>query len=129
MRPKSTRRQFIEKSSVAVAAAVVSAPALGAQAKKGVLVLIEARAAAGKREELQAFLLGNMHEIVAADGCQSVRFHVNNADPNVLLVVEYWDARASYEKYLAWRYQKGDHARMISMMDGEVNVRMFDILA
>jgi quinol monooxygenase YgiN len=129
MRPKSTRRQFIEKSSVAVAAAVVSAPTLGAQAKKGVLVLIEAKAAPGKRAELQAFLLGNMHEIVAAEGNQSVRFHANNADPNVLLFVEYWDARASYEKYLAWRYQKGDHARMISMMDGEVNVRMFDILA
>jgi quinol monooxygenase YgiN len=83
----------------------------------------------GKREELRAFLLGNMHEILAAEGCQSVRFHANAEDPNVLLFVEYWDARASYDKYLAWRFQRGDHARMISMMNGEVSVRTFDVLA
>jgi quinol monooxygenase YgiN len=94
-----------------------------------VLVLVEARAASGKRDELRDFLISNMHEIKAASGCESVRFHVNADDSNVLLFAKYWDSRESYKTYLAWRYQRGDHARMVSMMDGEVNVRVFDILA
>ena len=129
MPTKPTRREFIQSSTVAVTATMATAGTLSAQTKKGVLVLIEAKAASGRREELRSFLLGNMHEIVAAEGCQSARCHEKSDDPNVLLFVEYWDTRASYEKYLAWRYQRGDHARMASMMDGEVSVRFYDVIA
>jgi len=94
-----------------------------------VLVLVEAKAKPDQRSGLSKFLLGNMHEIAEAQGCESVRFHENQDDQNILLFVEYWDERASYERYLAWRYERGDHARMVSMMDGEVSVRIFDILA
>ncbi|HEU0073154.1 MAG TPA: antibiotic biosynthesis monooxygenase [Dehalococcoidia bacterium] len=94
-----------------------------------VLVLIEARAKPEMRDELRAFLQGNMHEISSSPGNESVAFHSQFDDPNVLLFVEYWDNRESYDKYLAWRYERGDHARMVAMMDGEVSVRVFDILA
>jgi quinol monooxygenase YgiN len=126
---KSTRRAFVRSTGAALTAVLATSHTVRAQANQGVLVIIEATAAPGKRDELRAFLLGNMHEILAAEGCQSVRFHASADDPNVLLFVEYWDARASYDKYLAWRYERGDHARMIAMMTGEVSVRTFDVLA
>ena len=94
-----------------------------------VLVLVEVKVNPGRREELRTLLQGNMHEITAAEGCEGVRIHANLEDPNILLFVEYWNTRTSYEKYRAWRYQRGDHARMVSMMDGEVSVRVFEILA
>lgn len=123
------RRAFIQATGAAATAAMVTTANLSAQPKPSVLILVEAKAAAGKREELKALLLGNMHEIVEADGCQSVRFHISGDDPDVLLFVEYWDTRASYDKYLAWRYAKGDHARMVALMDGEVSVRAFEAVA
>jgi quinol monooxygenase YgiN len=92
-------------------------------------VIVEAKAKPESRDDLRSFLQGNMHEIADAAGCEGVRFHQSIDDPNILLFVEYWDARESYQKYLAWRYERGDHARMVSMMDGEVSVRVFEILS
>ena len=40
-------------------------------------------------------------------GCRSVNIYRNDEDPNKIILLEEWDSRQDYEKYLAWRNEDG----------------------
>jgi quinol monooxygenase YgiN len=50
----------------------------------------------------------------------------NQEDPEVVLIVEQWDSRQHYERYLAWRAERGDMEIFGAMMAGPPNIRFFD---
>jgi quinol monooxygenase YgiN len=41
-------------------------------------------------------------------GCRSVRIMKNKTDPNQLIFIEEWDSEADYQKYIAWRTERGE---------------------
>lgn len=45
-------------------------------------------------------------------------------DPATLLFIEHWDSAAAYDKYVAWRTERGEMDAMLDQMTGppEINV-------
>ena len=62
----------------------------------------------------------------AYDGCQGVTVHTNLDAPDDVALVEYWDSRAHYEKYVAWRAETGVLGQIVSLLAGEPSIRYFE---
>jgi quinol monooxygenase YgiN len=62
------------------------------------------------------------------DGCIGLYLVKNQDDPQNFVIIEQWDTRAQYEKYLAWRTERGDIDALVGMIDGEPSIRFFDYL-
>jgi quinol monooxygenase YgiN len=60
------------------------------------------------------------------DGCIDVYPAKNLDDSQNFVVVETWESREKYEKYFAWRTERGEIEMMESMMEGELSLRFFD---
>jgi len=43
------------------------------------------------------------------------------------MFIERWTSRERYEKYRAWRAERGDHATLASMLVGPLMVRVFEV--
>jgi quinol monooxygenase YgiN len=52
----------------------------------------------------------------AFKGCRSVNCYRNNDDPNKIILIEEWDSKADYEKYLAWRASQNPDRNVADMM-------------
>jgi quinol monooxygenase YgiN len=50
----------------------------------------------------------------------------NQDDPTELMIVEQWDSRAAYEKYLGWRTERGDMEAVAAMVAAEPKIRFYD---
>ncbi len=62
----------------------------------------------------------------AYDGCKNIDVVENQENPGNLVLVESWESRAKYEKYLAWRVETGALEKMAAMCAGEPSIRYFD---
>ncbi len=60
------------------------------------------------------------------EGCIEVYPTRNMDDPQVWLVVENWTSREAYEKYFAWRVERGDIDNLGTMLEGEPSLRYFN---
>jgi quinol monooxygenase YgiN len=58
-------------------------------------------------EQISAGFAEALKDTRAFDGCRSVNIYKNDEDPNKILLLEEWDSREHYEKYLAWRNKDG----------------------
>ena len=62
------------------------------------------------------------------DGCIDLWASQNQDDPQNFIIVERWESREKYEKYFAWRTERGDIDNLGSMLEGEPSLRYFDAL-
>jgi quinol monooxygenase YgiN len=62
----------------------------------------------------------------AYDGFVTLHMAQNQDNPAELMIVEQWDTRAAYEKYLAWRGERGDMNALGAMLAGEPRIRFFN---
>lgn len=92
----------------------------------GCQVILELRAAPGRAEDIRAWLKGVLHETRSFEGCVTLHAVQNQEDPDIIVLVEQWDTRQHYERYLAWRVARGDMARFSGMMAGPPIIRFFD---
>ncbi|MGD9603268.1 MAG: putative quinol monooxygenase [Gammaproteobacteria bacterium] len=60
------------------------------------------------------------------DGCVSLVVVQNQDDPTSFMLVEQWDSRAKYEKYLAWRTETGVVDELVALMEGPPSFRFFN---
>ncbi len=68
-----------------------------------VKVIFEVKAKPGTGVELVAFFRSILPDTRAHDGCISVVTLQNSDDADDVVVVEAWESRRQYEKYLAWQ--------------------------
>lgn len=54
----------------------------------------------------QQFVAG-LPETRSFPGCRSVDVYKNGDDPNKIILIEEWDSREDYGKYIAWRNRDG----------------------
>ena len=70
-----------------------------------------------------------MREILADtrafDGCEGISVHRNQDDEAGILLIEHWDTRPQYEKYLKWREDNGTLAKIVALLEGAPSVRFF----
>ena len=43
-----------------------------------------------------------------------------------MVAVEDWNSRQHYEKYLAWRTERGDLDKLVGWIQGDPSIRYFD---
>ena len=91
-----------------------------------VLVLLEAKAKADAVDSLKDFLRPRLPQTRDFDGCQGIKIYLDPGDGRTFVFVEYWDSKAHYERYLAWREETGELAQLFSMLEGEPSIRYFD---
>lgn len=90
-----------------------------------VLVLLEMNAKSGSAADITNWLRDGLHHTRGFDGCNSITFHSNQDDPNNMVIVEDWDSRQQYEKYLAWRVERGDIEKLMGWLVGEPSIRYY----
>ncbi len=77
-------------------------------------------------EQARAWFRANLPDTRAYAGCVNLHIAQNQDDPNELMIVELWDTRAAYEKYLGWRSERGDLNILGPMLAGEPKIRYFN---
>jgi len=93
-----------------------------------VSVLIELRVRPESIDAMKAWLKDGLPDTRAAEGCEGLTVYTNLDDRSNLVLVEHWNSKQQYEKYRAWRAEKGDHARLVGMLSGNLSVRCFEIV-
>ena len=63
----------------------------------------------------------------AFGGCEGLQLLVDADDSSRIIVFERWDARESYEKYLAWRDSSGTGDELGPMLVGPPTIRYYEI--
>ena len=63
----------------------------------------------------------------AYKGCQGIVAYQNQDEGRNFVLVEQWDSRADYEKYVAWRTETGTLTRLVALCEGEPNIQFFDV--
>lgn len=88
-------------------------------------VILEVRAKAGTGSDVHGALKEILPDTRAYDGCHGVDVFRNDDDADVIVVVEQWESRPHYEKYLAWRMETGLLAQLAEALDGDPSIRYF----
>ena len=91
-----------------------------------VLVLFELNAKPENVIDLTNWLRDGLHHTRGFDGCNGISIHRDQENPNNMVFVEDWDSREQYDKYLAWRAERGDVETLTGWMIGEPSIRSFD---
>ena len=89
-------------------------------------VILEIKVKPESVEPARAWFRGLLPDTRAFDGCVTLHISQNQDDPTELMIVEQWDTRAAYEKYLAWRSERGDLNALGAMLIGEPKIRFFN---
>ena len=91
-----------------------------------VLVLVEVSLKPEKVNDFMNLVVNELHHSRGFDGCNGITVHKNQDDSNNVVVVEDWDSRQHYEKYLAWRTERGDVEKLAAFLAGEPSTRYYD---
>ena len=90
-----------------------------------VRVIPEVRAKPGTGDEVVAFFGSILPETRAYEGCTSVDTLQNADDADNVVVVEVWESREQYEKYLAWQRERGVSDRLKQALAEPPSIRHF----
>ncbi len=91
-----------------------------------VLVLLEAQVKPEDISDMKSFMAEILPNTRAYDGCQRIDTYVNTEDTGSVVMVEHWESRAHYEKYLAWRTETGVMDKIGTMLAGPPSIRYFE---
>jgi quinol monooxygenase YgiN len=93
----------------------------------GTLVILEGIAKPECVRELGDFLKRVFPDTRSYDGCQDITAYLNE-DSKAIVMVEHWNSKDHYRKYLAWRKQTGVFADLRAMLHDEPTIRFFDAI-
>ncbi|PCH60501.1 MAG: antibiotic biosynthesis monooxygenase [SAR86 cluster bacterium] len=91
-------------------------------------VLLEVNAKPECLEELKSTFENILPDTRNYDGCVEVRVVGNQDDVLNLILVETWQSRQHYEKYLAWRQETGALEALGALLSQPPRIRYYDDL-
>jgi len=91
-----------------------------------VTVLLELQSQSENLEELKSFFKNMLPDTRAYEGCQGVNVIGNQDDSCNLVLVEKWDSRQHYEKYLGWRTETGALEVLSALLAQPPSIRYYD---
>ena len=94
--------------------------------KMSVMVLLETRIKSKEISNMKSYLDEILPDTRAYDGCQSLDVYFNTDDTGNMVMVEFWDSRAHYEKYLNWRTETGVLDKVGAMFSEPPIIRYYD---
>ena len=90
-------------------------------------VILEVKAKPGTGNDVVATFKSILGDTRAYDGCQGVDVYQSSDEPEVVILVEKWDSRGQYEKYLGWRQETGFVDQLVAALDGPPSIRYFEL--
>lgn len=91
-----------------------------------VIITLEVTAKAGQEDALRTLFNETLPDTRKFEGCISVEAHSENSHPGNIFLFEEWASNSAYEKYLAWRGERGDLDKLMDLIQGEPVIRFFD---
>ena len=85
-------------------------------------VILEIKVKPESVDAARAWFRSVLPDTRAYAGFVTLHITQNQDDPTDLMIVEQWDTRAAYEKYLAWRGERGDMNALGAMLAGEPKI-------
>jgi quinol monooxygenase YgiN len=91
-----------------------------------VLVIVELTARPDRAAEFVPLLAAQLPDTRGFDGCEVCNVYVDQDDPTRFSIVETFTSRAHYERYFAWRGERGDLDALGGLLAGPPAVRFLD---
>jgi quinol monooxygenase YgiN len=91
-----------------------------------IMVLLEGKAKDERVDNLKEVLPKLFLDTRAYEGCRGITAYINRDDGRTVVFVEYWETKAHYERYLAWRTETGVIADLVGMLETPPRIRYFD---
>ena len=89
-------------------------------------VLLELKVKPGTGDKVIATMKSILPDTRSYDGNIGVDVIRNQDDQDVLVLVEEWESKATYEKYLAWRTETGTIDTLMEVVAEPPSIRYFD---
>ncbi len=89
-------------------------------------VLLEINAKPDQLDTIKKTFKEILGDTRAYDGCIAVEVRQNQDDANNLVLIENWQSRAHYEKYLAWRTETGALEALGALVSSPPSIRYYD---
>ena len=90
-----------------------------------IIVLLEGEVKDGAADTLETILTNIFPDTRSYDGCRGITAGFDSKRKTVILV-EYWDTQAHYDKYLSWRKETGVLDELLEQLEGGPSIRYFD---
>ena len=90
-------------------------------------VMLEVKTKSGLGNEIVANLKEILPDTRSYDGCLSLNVYQNQDDADTVVIVSQWESKDKYETYLNWRMETGVFAKLTEALEGEPNLRYFDL--
>jgi len=90
-------------------------------------VILEITAKNGSAEDVMTMLQMCLPDTRSYDGCGDVTVNFNK-DTLTFVLVEYWESKSHYERYLAWRKETGVFGDLVSLLETEPSIRYFEVI-
>ena len=91
-------------------------------------VILEVQVKQGSEAAAMKYFRDALPDTRSYAGCRHIDMAENTEKPGNLLLVEEWDSRPHYEKYLAWRTETGFVATLGGMLAGPPSIRYFELV-
>jgi len=89
------------------------------------MVTVIVEATAKNNDEFDALMRSILGDTRAFDGCKGITVQRNMEESANVLLVEQWESRAHYDKYLAWREETGVLGKIVDLLEGPPNIRYY----
>ncbi len=76
-------------------------------------------------DAFEAFLLKVLPATRSYEGCEGLTVHRNLDEPANVVLIEHWESRPHYDKYLAWRDETGVLGQLAALLEGPPNIRFY----
>ena len=76
-------------------------------------------------DAFEALLLKELPVTRSYEGCEGLTVHRNVDDTANVVLIERWETRPHYEKYLAWRKETGLLDQLVALLEGPPNIRFY----
>ena len=91
-------------------------------------VILEFRVKQDCMERFQAWIRKILPDTRGYEGCVGLSVTQDQDDESAIAIIEQWNTRQHYEKYLQWRTDTGALSDLEEMIDGEPSFRFFNYL-
>ena len=91
-------------------------------------VILDVQSKPESIDELKSTFENILPDTRSFDGCINIKVIGNQDNPLNLVLLETWETKEQYEKYLAWRTETGALDALVAMLSQPPSIQYYDNL-
>ena len=92
-----------------------------------IVVILKVTASDGNTEAVKQLFIDTLPDTRAFDGCNGVSAYTVQDQPDVVTMIEKWESREHYEKYMAWRSTTSAMGELMELAAGPPSIEYLDL--